>query len=154
MLGCKVDKNALRVPWVPSECAFGAHGLLRAVPLTINCWLEAPFGGGGVVGVLELAESPPPPPREVLLCRGPLRIRLPHAGCSTSSHGKAHHLVVYPPPSHLQALKIHCGFTLLPGRTPPRVRSGQCPVGEPPCPLGASEEGGHIPRPNVEEEET
>ena len=46
--------------------AFGAHGvsgaheLLRAAPLVTNCWPEAPWGGG-VSGVLEPVESPPPP---------------------------------------------------------------------------------------------
>ena len=39
--------------------AFGAHGLLRLVPLKTNCWPEAPEGGGGV-GVLEPTESAPP----------------------------------------------------------------------------------------------
>ena len=27
--------------------AFGAHWLLGFIPLTTNCWPEAPFGGGG-----------------------------------------------------------------------------------------------------------
>ena len=41
--------------------AFGAHRLLRPVPLTANCWPEAPLaGGGGGLGVLGPAESAPP----------------------------------------------------------------------------------------------
>ena len=39
--------------------AFGAHGCLGAAPLATNCWPEAPRGGG-VVGILGPAESPPP----------------------------------------------------------------------------------------------
>ena len=41
--------------------AFGARWLLGPIPLTTNCRPEAP-GGGGVVGVLGPAESPPPYP--------------------------------------------------------------------------------------------
>ena len=51
MLGCKMDKNLLYAPLVPAEClwsVFGAHGLLRPVPLASNCRLEAPLGGGGL----------------------------------------------------------------------------------------------------------
>ena len=54
--------------------AFGAHGLsgffgaprlLRPVPLTTNCWLEAPWGGGG-----GLASEDPRnrSPRVILAC--------------------------------------------------------------------------------------
>ena len=44
--------------------AYGAHWLLGFIPLTTNCWPEAPLagGGGGVVGVLGPVESPPPVP--------------------------------------------------------------------------------------------
>ena len=41
--------------------AFGARWLLGPIPLTTNCRPEAP-GGGGLVGVLGPAESPPPYP--------------------------------------------------------------------------------------------
>ena len=38
--------------------ALGAHGRLRATPWATDCWPKAP-GGGGAVGVLGPAESPP-----------------------------------------------------------------------------------------------
>ena len=40
--------------------AFGARWLLGLIPMTTNCRPEAPWGGGGLVGVLGPAESPPP----------------------------------------------------------------------------------------------
>ena len=52
--------------------AFGAHGLVRAAPLATNCWPEAPWGGGGGVGVLGPTESPPPH-----VCNACLRQYLP-----------------------------------------------------------------------------
>ena len=39
----------------------GAHGLLRPAPLATNCWLETPWGGGGIVRGLGPGDPPPPP---------------------------------------------------------------------------------------------
>ena len=54
--------------------AFGAHGLLRAAPLAINYWPEAP-GGGGVRGSSRprtRGVAPPPP--------GPWQVRSQQPG--------------------------------------------------------------------------
>ena len=60
VLGCKVNKNFLRVPLVPMEHRAPSAAM---VPLATDCWPETPWGGGG-----EPLESPPPPPPQPCKC--------------------------------------------------------------------------------------